>query len=285
MTIAEKSSFPFTKMHGIGNDFVLIDCVKTPTPNTSLSTLARKVCDRKFGVGADGIILIEKGKSAPFSMRMFNPDGSEAEMCGNGIRCLARFVRERGHTALDKFPVETKAGVLEVEIRDGNRVRVNMGKARTQRKEIPMVGPPDEIATSFVLIAAGRKFEASAVSMGNPHCVIFVPDVEKIPLQEWGSAIECHEWFPERTNVQFTQVLPNRELKVKTWERGAGATLACGTGACAAVVASFSKGLSQRTTLVHLPGGDLTIEYKENGTVYMTGPAEYVFEGEWENFK
>ncbi|HWP31355.1 MAG TPA: diaminopimelate epimerase [Fimbriimonadales bacterium] len=280
--IAEKRSFPFTKMHGIGNDFVLIDFVKNPPLNLSLPALAREMCDRKFGVGADGIILIEKGNSAPFSMKMFNPDGSEAEMCGNGIRCLARLVKDRAYTELDKFPVETKAGILEVEVLDGKQVRVNMGKARTLRKEIPMHGPPDEAALSFELVAAAQKFDASAVSMGNPHCVIFVEDVEKVPLDVWGPAIEYHELFPQRTNVQFTQVLSNKELKVKTWERGAGATLACGTGACAAGVASFLRGLSERSTLVHLPGGDLTIEYIENGTVYMTGPAEYVFEGEWD---
>lgn len=282
MAIAEKRSFPFTKMHGIGNDFVLIDCVKNLLSTFSLPALAREMCDRKFGVGADGIIVIEKGKDAAFSMRMFNPDGSEAEMCGNGIRCLARLVKDRGYTELDKFPIETNAGLLEVEVRDGKQVRVNMGKARTLRKEIPMRGQLDETALSFELDAAGQKFDASAISMGNPHCVIFVEDVERVPLDIWGPAIECHEMFPQRTNVQFTQVLSTQELKVKTWERGAGATLACGTGACAASVASFLRGLSERTTLVHLPGGDLTIEYTENGTVYMTGPAEYVFEGEWD---
>lgn len=272
----------FTKMHGIGNDFIVIDAYTKEPPHGDLVELAKKLNDRKFGVGGDGVILVMRGDSAPFRMRMLNPDGSEAEMCGNGIRCVARYVKERGLTDQSEIPIETGAGLLHLGLREGSSVRVNMGKARTNRGAIPMTGPTNDEATGFEIQAAGQSFIATAVSMGNPHVVIFVDDSDAVPLAEWGSAIETHEMFPNRTNVHFVQVVSTERLIQRTWERGAGATLACGTGACAVLVAAFLNGHAGRQATVQLPGGELEIEYEESGTVYMTGPAEFVFDGVWE---
>ncbi len=273
-------------MHGLGNDFVVVDAVSEPPPSTEFGNLARRVSHRRLGIGGDGLILILPGEKAPFRMRMFNPDGSEAEMCGNGVRCVARFVRERGLTGLDTVPIETGAGLLDLYLAlDGDRVtsvRVNMGPARTLRGEIPMQGPPGEEALAFEFEASGRRFVGTAVSMGNPHCVVFVPDADAVPLRSIGPEIEHHALFPQRVNVHFAQVVSPRELIQRTWERGAGATPACGTGACACLAAAFLNGLTDRRATVHLPGGDLEIEMAEDRTVYMTGPAEAVFEGVWE---
>ena len=271
----------FTKMHGCGNDFIMVDAIRYPAPG-DLEALAREVNDRRFGIGGDGLILVTKGNSAPFRMRMFNPDGSESEMCGNGIRCVAKYVRDRGLTELPSIPIETGAGLLELSF-VGDDVRVNMGKARLLRGEIPMTGNPTEEAKAFTFEAAGQSFTGTAVNMGNPHCVIFVPDVEVVPLEEWGTAVEHHALFPSRINTHFVQVVSRTELIQRTWERGAGATLACGTGASASLVAAHNNGLAERKATVHLPGGDLVIEYAEDGTVYMTGPAVTVFDGVWKN--
>jgi diaminopimelate epimerase len=272
----------FTKMHGIGNDFIVVDAYTKSLPSGDLSELAKRLNDRKFGIGGDGLILVMRGESAPFRMRMLNPDGSEAEMCGNGIRCVARFVRDRGLTDQSQIPIETGAGLLELGLRDDSNVRVNMGKAHTNRGAIPMTGPKDEEAIGFEIEAAGKTFTGTAVSMGNPHVVIFVSDVKAVPLEQWGSAVENHSMFPNRTNVHFVQVVSNERLIQRTWERGAGATLACGTGACAVLVAAYLNGHTGRHATVQLPGGELEIEYEESGTVFMTGPAEFVFDGVWE---
>lgn len=271
----------FTKMQGCGNDFIMVDAIRYPAPS-GLEELAKEVNDRRFGIGGDGLILVMKGKTAPFMMRMFNPDGSESEMCGNGIRCFAKYVREKGLTELAAIPVETGAGLLQLSF-EGDDVRVDMGKARLLRGEIPMTGEPNEVAKGFQFEAAGQAFTGTCVNMGNPHCVVFVPDAAAVPLDDWGPAVKNHPLFPNKINAHFVQVVSPTELIQRTWERGAGATLACGTGACASLVAAFTNGLAERKATVHLPGGDLTIEYMEDGTVLMTGPAVTVFDGVWKN--
>jgi diaminopimelate epimerase len=271
----------FTKMHGLGNDFVIVDGIRNVLAFDA-STVSAKVNDRRFGIGGDGLIFVEKGASAPFKMRMFNPDGSEAEMCGNGIRCVARFIHDEGLSSLNPIPIETGAGTLSLELIGEDLVRVDMGKERHLRSEIPMNGDPAAPAIGFDLEVGGRRLKAVAVSMGNPHCVVFVDDVDAVPLDDWGPAIELNELFPNRANAHFVQVISPTELKMRTWERGAGATLACGTGACAVGVAAELTGVAGNTVLIHLPGGDLRIEIADDRTVFMTGPASYVFKGEFE---
>jgi len=271
---------PFTKMQGIGNDFVMVDTIANPLPNLDLAELARKTNDRKFGIGADGLILVEHGESAPFRMRMFNPDGSESEMCGNGIRCYAKLLRDHGHLTESQVDVETGAGTLHLEIKPSGMVQVNMGRARLTRGEIGMSGQSEEEFREVATESAAGTFPATAVSMGNPHLVLFVPDAASIPLTVAGPELEHHPHFPNRTNVHFIQVLDRKTLLQKTWERGAGATLACGTGACASAVAAFLTGRAERSVEMQLPGGSLFIDYLESGEVLMTGPAETVFKGE-----
>ncbi|HVT13084.1 MAG TPA: diaminopimelate epimerase [Fimbriimonadaceae bacterium] len=267
----------FTKMHGIGNDFVMVDTLANGYPDGDLAELSRQVNDRRFGIGGDGLILVEKGDSAPFRMRMFNPDGSESEMCGNGIRCFAKLLRDHGHTREARIPVDTGAGRLVVELLPDGRVRVDMGMARLHREDIPMLGEGKE---TFVEQRVDG-YVGTAVSMGNPHLVIFLDDVSIVDLAEEGSRLEHCELFPNRTNVHFAQVLENGILLQRTWERGAGATLACGTGACSVAVAAHLTGRAPRKSEVRLPGGRLEIEYLEDGRVLMTGPAATVFDGEW----
>lgn len=272
---------PFTKMHGIGNDFVMLDGLRHPVDEERLADLARRMCDRRFGIGADGLILLVAGQKERFRMRMFNPDGSESEMCGNGIRCFVRFLRQKGHTVETSVRVETGAGVLALEETEEGLVKVDMGPARLTRAEIPMLGEPGEPFVDGPLDACGRKFEGTAVSMGNPHLVVFVDSVSEVPLEQWGPALENHPLFPRRTNVHFVQVESPTRLIQRTWERGAGATLACGTGACACTVAAALTGRAQRSVTVRLPGGELRTEWLDDGRVLMTGPAETVFEGCW----
>lgn len=272
---------PFTKMHGIGNDFVMLDAVRSPLDVTDYSSLAKAMCDRRFGVGSDGLIVVERGQSAPFRMRMWNPDGSASEMCGNGIRCCALLLRDHGHTEERVVPIETGAGVLRLEIVGDGCVRVDMGPARLERGAIGMTGDPRDTFIEQPIEIRGTQFLGTAVSMGNPHLVLFVEDAEAVPLHEWGPELESHPLFPNRVNVHFVQVRSQKHLVQKTWERGAGATLACGTGACASATAGFVTGRSERCVTVSLPGGDLSIEYSTTGRVWMTGPAQTVFVGEW----
>lgn len=274
---------PFAKMHGIGNDFVMVNLARHPLDPAQLPALSIAMCDRRFGVGSDGLILAEKSSEDRFRMRMFNPDGSESEMCGNGIRCLAAFLQEEGLTTKREILVETGAGDLTLHIKDSGDVTVDMGLARLTRGEIGMQGEPTEKFLSQPIRIANMEFFGTAVSMGNPHLVIFVDDVEKIPLEQWGPALEHHTLFPERVNVHFVSVLTPAHLRQRTWERGAGATLACGTGACASAVAAFLDGHTGREVTVSLPGGNLEIDFRENGSVFMTGPAETVFRGTWPN--
>ncbi len=266
----------FTKMQGIGNDFIVIDTIQAPQQLHELPVLAQKLNDRRFGIGGDGLILVEKGDQAPYRMRMFNPDGSESEMCGNGIRCFGKLLSDHGYMDGSSVTVETGAGVLTLEQVSPDRFKVDMGKARLTRGEIGMVGEPD---APFRELPVGEGFLGTAVSMGNPHLVVFVPDVSKIALETIGPTLEVFPDFPRRTNVHFIQVIDRTHLVQRTWERGAGITLACGTGACASAVASYVTGRSERKVEIKLPGGLLEVEYLEDGRVFMTGPAATVFEG------
>lgn len=263
---------PFAKMQGLGNDFVVLDALRDGPPEDP-AAFARLACDRRLGVGGDGLLLLEQGDAAPFRMRMWNPDSSESEMCGNGLRCAAALLRERGH-AEGAVEIETGAGVLRAAF-VGDDVTVDMGVARLTRGEIGMAGPPDETFVEADL--DGRT--ATAVSMGNPHLVLFVPDADEVDLAAEGTRLEHHPLFPRRTNVHFVQVLGPDEARVRVWERGAGATLACGTGACAVAVAGVETGRLARRATIRLPGGPLTIEVGEDRRVTMTGPARVVFEG------
>jgi diaminopimelate epimerase len=277
----------FTKMHGIGNDFVVVDAMREVWPEERLPDVARRACDRHFGIGSDGLILVLPSRVADFRMRMFNPDGSEAEMCGNGIRCFAKYVFDRGLTPNREIQVETLAGLMQPKLllRSGRveKVRVDMGEPRLLRRDIPMRGEPTQSRViREKLRVGGEKYEFTAVSMGNPHCVLFVHNVEQVDVLDLGPRIEHHHLFPARTNVEFVQVLNNGELRMRVWERGAGQTIACGTGACAATVAAALNELTARRMVVHLDGGDLEIEWQGNNHVFMTGPAEEVFVGEME---
>ena len=274
--IIMSKSIQFTKMQGIGNDFIVIDAFQQTELPSDLPAFAQKVNDRRFGIGGDGLILLEQGDQAPFRMRMFNPDGSESEMCGNGIRCFGRLLKDHDHLTSYVVRVETGAGILELQLVEPNQYRVDMGKARLTRGEIGMLGSANE---QFIEQDVPEGFKGTAVSMGNPHLVIFVDDASKIELERVGPILEHFTEFPRRTNVHFIQVIDRQHLIQRTWERGAGVTLACGTGACASAVAAIVTGRADRCVDIRLPGGHLQIEYKEDGTVLMTGPAESVFEG------
>ena len=280
----------FTKMHGIGNDFVMVDCLG-PGGAAKLTEAKREavfLCDRKFGVGGDGVIALVTGESAPFAMKMFNPDGTESEMCGNGIRCFAKFLWDRDLTHGEKnVPVETGAGLLHLQIHAGadgkaDSVRVDMGEPVLEAALIPTtLGSGMGPVVNIPLELADRTVFVTPVSMGNPHAVLFVDSVKAYPVETVGPQVECHPVFPRRINTEFIEVLSEREINFRVWERGAAETLACGTGACASVVACVLNGRTCRTVLVHLPGGDLDIEWSEaDNHVYMTGPAAEVFEGE-----
>ena len=270
-------------MHGIGNDYVYINCfeeeIKDPVK------LAPIVSDRHSGVGSDGLILILPSMTADCKMRIFNADGSEAQMCGNGIRCVAKYVYDHKITQKNPLTVETLAGVKTIQLFTMNgkvsSARVNMGKPKLMRSEIPMLGKETQVIDETLTISKGVSFWITCVSMGNPHCVIFVDNFDKIDLPHYGAEIERHHSFPERTNVHFVKVHSPKEVTMKTWERGSGITLACGTGASAVCVASVLNRKTERKILAHLPGGALELEWAEDGNVYMTGPATEVFTGEW----
>jgi diaminopimelate epimerase len=251
----------------------------------ALPDLARRACDRNFGIGADGVILALPSERADFRMRLINADGTEAEHCGNGIRCLAKLVHDHGHTRGDTLTVETagRLNVLLLFTSDGRveSVRVDMAEPVFTRGDIPMTGDPAAEAIDVPLEAGGRELRFTAVSMGNPHAVTFVDDPGAFPVTTLGPLFEHHPVFPRRANVEFIQVLGPDELRMRVWERGAGETLACGTGACASLVAAARTGRTGRRATVHLPGGDLRIEWQDDNHVYMTGPAVTVFEGEY----
>ena len=262
-------------MHAIGNDFVLVDVREYPIEDPS--GFARRACDRRFGIGADQVLILDSSEKADLRMGIFNADGSEVEMCGNGIRAFAKYVWDRGLSDKDPLEVETLAGIIRPS-RDGEMVRVDMGEPELDGRKIPVA--LDGQVVDHPLKIDDREFEITCVSMGNPHAVIYVDDVKGFPVERYGPVIERHGLFPNRINVEFVQKVSESEIRMRVWERGAGETLACGTGASASVVASIVKGLTSRSVIVHLPGGDLLIEWPEKGRVYMTGPAAEVFEGE-----
>ena len=273
----------FTKMQGAGNDYVYVNCFEERVENPE--QVAIKVSNRNFGIGSDGLILIMPSEKADVRMRMFNSDGSESEMCGNGIRCVAKYAYDHGIVAKKEITAETGAGILTLQLfTDGRnkveKVRVNMGAPRLTRAEIPMTGDGSAKVVAEPLNILHTTFAITCVSMGNPHCVIFVDDVESFQVEKYGPLIENHEMFPRRTNVEFVQIISRTEVRQRTWERGAGETLACGTGASAVCVAGVLNGLTEKKILNHLSGGDLELEWAEDGNVYMTGPAVEVFSGE-----
>jgi diaminopimelate epimerase len=271
--------FKFTKMHGAGNDFVVIDGVRQHV-ELSLEQL-RLLTDRHFGVGCDQILLVEKtqNKNADFRYRIFNADGGEVEQCGNGARCFARFVHDKKLTPKREIVVETKSGLISPRLEDDGRVTVNMGTPIFEPVRIPFDGGSG--AVSEPLAVAGETLSISALSMGNPHAVLVVEDVEHAPVDKWGPLIECHSRFPNRVNAGFMQVVNRNRIRLRVYERGAGETLSCGTGACAAVVTGIRRGLLDSTVNVVTHGGVLTIAWGgEDAPVWMTGPAITVFEGE-----
>lgn len=273
----------FIKMHGLGNDFVFLDHFSV-TPEVDYSVLAKKLCHRQFGIGGDGLAVILPSEIADAKMRIFNSDGSEPEMCGNAIRCFARYVYDQGIVIDDSMQVETGAGILKLNLTiiEGQvqGVQVDMGEPILRADLIPVLGEGEPVVGQEIEVL-GETYLYTAVSMGNPHCVIFVDDYSTLDFDRVGPAIEKHPLFPRKTNVEFIQINSTQELTMKVWERGAGPTLACGTGACAATVAAVLNQKTERMVTVHLPGGDLFIEWGSDNHVYMTGPATYSFKGEW----
>ena len=273
----------FTKMHGLGNDYVYME--KQAEQIAEMSKIARKISDRHFGVGSDGLILICSSEVADFKMQMFNSDGSEAEMCGNGIRCVGKFVYDKGLTNKTTISIETLAGikVLEMQEEQGKikLVKVDMGEPILEPERIP-VKSEEYPVTNLKLNAENREFVFSCVSMGNPHAITFIKeDVNTFDICKYGKILENDDVFPNRANIEFVNILDEKTLKMRVWERGAGETLACGTGACGVAVAAILNNYTQRKVTVKLLGGDLEIEWnKEDNHVYMTGPATTVFEGQ-----
>ena len=272
----------FTKMQGLGNDYVYVNCFRENVENPS--EMAIKVSDRHFGIGSDGLILIKPSEVADFRMDMYNADGSQAEMCGNGIRCVAKYVYDYGLTDQTEISVETLAGIkyLKLQIADGkvSRITVNMGQPELVPDKIPVQADGDRVVDEPIVVN-GVTYKMTCVSMGNPHCIVFVDDTADFPLEEIGPMFENHERFPKRVNTEFIQILNRNEVNMRVWERGSGETLACGTGACASAVACVLNGLTEDEITLHLLGGDLSVRWdQDENLVYMTGPATVVFDGE-----
>ena len=285
----------FTKMHGLGNDFVFVDGRRFKVANWK--TTAKSLCDRRFGVGADQVLVLaaprstaladarggsqEKSRKADFKMRIFNADGGEVGMCGNGLRCLAKYVRDEKISSKTEIRVETQAGIQVVKMVGKNKVTVDMGAPLVKGPDIP-VKLSGRVINRPIRVD-GKEFRATCVSMGNPHCILYVEDLPGFPVEKYGPIIERHHIFPKRTNVEFVRVISHDEIEMRVWERGAGETLACGSGACAATVASVLNGHTNRKVDVKLSGGVLEVEWRRSDDhVYMTGPAETVFKGEIE---
>lgn len=272
----------FTKMHGIGNDYVYVNCFKETVENPS--EVAVKVSDRHFGIGSDGLILIKPSEVADGKMEMYNADGSQGAMCGNGIRCVAKYMYDYGITDKTSISVETKSGIkyLDLTLKDGkvDTVKVNMGTPILQAAEIPVRFEKEQVINEPVLVD-GAKWRITCVSMGNPHAITYIDDVKGLEIEKIGPKFENHEMFPDRVNTEFVHVIDRKTVEMRVWERGSGETLACGTGACAVAVSSILNGLTEDEVTVKLLGGDLKIfwDRKEN-TVYMTGSATTVFDGE-----
>lgn len=272
----------FTKMHGCGNDYIYVDCTKEMIPDPNGTAL--KLSDRHFGIGSDGLILVCPSEAADFRMAMYNSDGSEGAMCGNGIRCVAKFCYDKGLTDKEEIAIETKAGIkyIQLTIENGKAVkaRVDMGAPMTKAEQIPVVGLGEEVIGKPINVD-GRDWVMTCVSMGNPHAIVWYDDVTNLDIEKVGPGFHDHPMFPDRVNTEFAKVLDRNHVQMRVWERGAGETWACGTGACATAVACYLNGLTDRNVTIHLLGGDLEIEVAED-TVYMTGPATTVFEGEVE---
>ncbi|GBF42873.1 diaminopimelate epimerase [Leptospira ellinghausenii] len=275
----------FTKMEGIGNDYVYIDATKNDIRLTPEQI--QKLSDRNFGIGGDGVIFIRNSNAGEFQMDMYNSDGSSSEMCGNGVRCVGKFVYDHGLTKNQKPTIETGKGVLTLDLKTGtsgkvDMVTVDMGEPILKPSLVPIVWPGEDPVINQEIEVQGKKYRFTAVSMGNPHCVIYVDDADAFPVREIGPIIENHPLFPRRVNVEFVSVRGKDHLYQRTWERGTGETLACGTGACAVTVASILNGKTGRSVRIDLRGGTLHVDWKENGSVMMTGPAKEVFSGEVE---
>ena len=275
----------FTKMQGAGNDYVYVDCFREPIPPQP-DALARRISDRHFGVGSDGLILICPSGQADARMRMFNADGSESEMCGNGIRCVAKYVYDHGICRKETLRIETGCGILtlKLEVAGGRAQRacVDMGEPILPAALIPTTLPGNPVVNAELAVA-GRTLRVTCVSMGNPHCVTFVNELSDDWVLGVGPQVECDPHFSRRVNAEFVQVLSRTEIRMRVWERGSGETLACGSGACAVCVAGVLSGRTERKILAHLPGGDLELQWADDGHVHMTGPAVEVFSGEWED--
>lgn len=274
----------FTKMEGCGNDYVYVDCTKTQLPNPR--EVAIKVSDRHFGIGSDGLILIKSSDKADFFMEMYNADGSQSAMCGNGMRCVGKFVYDKGLTDKTQIAVDTLAGIkyLDLNVVDGKvaSVTVNMGSPILEAEKIPVVAEKSPVIREKITVD-GKDYEMTCVSMGNPHAIVYVDSTDDLDIEKIGPSFESHEKFPERTNTEFIQIVDRKTLKMRVWERGSGETLACGTGACATVVASVLNDLCETSATVKLLGGDLNITWdRKQNLVFMEGPARIVFEGEIE---
>lgn len=272
----------FTKMHGLGNDYVYVNCFKEKVEHPS--EVARFVSDRHFGIGSDGLIMINPSKVADFEMEMYNADGSRGEMCGNGIRCVAKYVYDYGLTDKTSISVETLGGIkyLDLTVKDGKvaLVKVDMGKPELKPERIPIVSDEERVVNEPIIVG-GMEYRMTGVSMGNPHVVVYVKDLEGVKIEQVGPKFENHERFPKRVNTEFAKVLDRKTVEMRVWERGSGETLACGTGACAVAVASILNGMTEDQVTVKLLGGDLLIEWdQEDDRVYMTGPAIVVYDGE-----
>ena len=281
----------FTKMQGIGNDYVYIDCTKKELEKPE--KISQIVSDRHFGIGSDGLILILNSKVADFKMEIYNADGSQAEMCGNGIRCVAKFVYDKGLTEKTKLKIETLAGIKELELNVENgkvkTVKVDMGEPILEAEKIPVYIDekmkaegitPTSVIKNLKLEAYNQNFIFTCVSMGNPHAITFIDDVEKFDVKKFGSVFEVAKAFPKKSNIEFVEIIDKENINMRVWERGSGETMACGTGSCASVVACILNNKTSNKVKVHLLGGELYIEWnKENNHIYMTGPAEIVFEG------
>lgn len=273
----------FTKMQGLGNDYVYVNCFKEKIENPS--EMAVKISDRHFGIGSDGLILIKPSEVADFEMEMYNADGSRGEMCGNGIRCVAKYVYDYGLTDKTSISVETLGGIkyLDLTVEHGKvtLVKVDMGTPILKPELIPIVAKGETVIDEPIMVG-GKEYHMTGVSMGNPHDVVFMDDIKNLEIEKIGPLFENHERFPNRINTEFVNVIDRHTAQMRVWERGSGETLACGTGACAVAVACILNGLTENTVTVKLLGGDLQIEWdREKNTVYMTGPAEVSFDGVW----
>ncbi|MGH7835831.1 MAG: diaminopimelate epimerase [Candidatus Binatia bacterium] len=268
------ATLSFTKMHGCGNDFIMIDCLDDRVPD--LEKVAKRLSHRRFGVGADQLLTISPSKIADFKMEIYNADGSQVEMCGNGIRCFAKYVYEHGLTSKRELAVETPAGVIRPRI-VGDQVEVDMGEPILDGRKIPVNA--DGKILNHPLEVKGAPHQVTCVSMGNPHCVVYVDDLDRLDLSAIGPSFEHHPFFPKRVNTEFVRILKPDEVRMRVWERGAGETWACGTGACAVTVAGVLTGRTAKKLTLHLMGGDLSVEWRDDNHVYMTGGAEEVFSG------